>query len=108
ELLVMAPMSLAIQGNATALREVWERLDGKMPQPVDDVAAERQRHAELARMQHDRNRSGKAHAHVRSSERKNAARAGPPFGTRHCRKIIRTEKSPCLRLLSIHKSRLMN
>jgi Family of unknown function (DUF5681) len=30
ELIVMATMSLAIQGNATALREVWERFDGRV------------------------------------------------------------------------------
>jgi hypothetical protein len=29
ELIVLATLQLAIKGNATALREVWERLDGK-------------------------------------------------------------------------------
>lgn len=34
ELIVIATMSLAIKGNATALKEVWERVDGKVSQPI--------------------------------------------------------------------------
>ena len=56
---MMATMSLAMQGNATALREVWERLDGKVPQPVADVAAERQQHAELAARRQQAGESGR-------------------------------------------------
>ena len=33
ERIVLATMRLAMQGNAAALREIWERLDGKIPQP---------------------------------------------------------------------------
>ena len=32
ELMVFATLQLAMKGNATALKEVWERLEGKMPQ----------------------------------------------------------------------------
>ena len=32
ELLVLDALQLAIKGNATALKEVWERLDGKILQ----------------------------------------------------------------------------
>ena len=32
ELLVLATLQLAMKGNAVALREVWERLDGKVLQ----------------------------------------------------------------------------
>ena len=32
ELLVLATLQLAMKGNATALKEVWERLDGKVLQ----------------------------------------------------------------------------
>jgi hypothetical protein len=34
ELVAVATIKLALQGNATALREVWERLDGKVAQAV--------------------------------------------------------------------------
>lgn len=34
ELLVIGTMRLAIAGNATALKEVWERMDGKVTQPL--------------------------------------------------------------------------
>jgi hypothetical protein len=39
ELIVIATMSLAIKGNATALREVWERSDGKVLQPTSVSAS---------------------------------------------------------------------
>ena len=32
ELIVLATLQLAMKGNATALKEVWERLDGKVLQ----------------------------------------------------------------------------
>ena len=38
ELIVMATMKLAMEGNSAALREVWERSDGKIQQPVTGVA----------------------------------------------------------------------
>ena len=31
-LIVRATLQLAMKGNATALKEIWERLDGKVPQ----------------------------------------------------------------------------
>ena len=34
ELVVLATIQLAIKGHPVALREVWERLDGKMPQAI--------------------------------------------------------------------------
>jgi len=37
QLLVEATMRLAIQGNSTALKEVWERIDGKVK---DNIAVE--------------------------------------------------------------------
>jgi len=40
ELIVMATMKLAMEGNAAALREVWERSDGKIQQPVTGAAGE--------------------------------------------------------------------
>lgn len=33
ELIVLATMQLAMKGNASALKEVWERIDGKVMQP---------------------------------------------------------------------------
>ena len=30
--MVLATLQLAMKGNAAALKEVWERLDGKIPQ----------------------------------------------------------------------------
>lgn len=33
ELIVRATLQLAMKGNATALKEIWERLDGKVLQP---------------------------------------------------------------------------
>ena len=33
ELVVRATLQLAMKGNATALKEIWERLDGKVLQP---------------------------------------------------------------------------
>ena len=33
ELVVRATLQLAMKGNATALKEIWERLDGKIVQP---------------------------------------------------------------------------
>ena len=33
ELMVLATLQLAMKGNAVALKEVWERLDGKIVQP---------------------------------------------------------------------------
>ena len=38
ELLVVATMRLALAGNSTALKEVWDRLDGKVVVPVDVAA----------------------------------------------------------------------
>ena len=38
ELIVLATMKLAMEGNAAALREVWERNDGKIHQPVTSAA----------------------------------------------------------------------
>lgn len=35
QLIVIATMKLAIKGNSTALREVWERMDGKLPVLAD-------------------------------------------------------------------------
>lgn len=35
ELIVVATMRLAIKGNAAALKEVWERLDGKVTDKLD-------------------------------------------------------------------------
>jgi hypothetical protein len=32
ELVMLATLQLAMKGNQTALKEVWERLDGKIPQ----------------------------------------------------------------------------
>jgi len=32
ELMVLATLQLAMKGNTAALKEVWERLDGKIPQ----------------------------------------------------------------------------
>ena len=34
ELVVLATIRLAIQGNSTALKEVWDRLDGKVAQAI--------------------------------------------------------------------------
>ena len=34
ELIVIATMRLAIEGNKAALKEVWERIDGKIPQAI--------------------------------------------------------------------------
>jgi hypothetical protein len=34
ELIVIATMTLAMKGNATALKEIWERMEGKVTQPV--------------------------------------------------------------------------
>uniref|UniRef100_A0A6M3JXB4 DUF5681 domain-containing protein n=1 Tax=viral metagenome TaxID=1070528 RepID=A0A6M3JXB4_9ZZZZ len=34
ELIVIATMRLAIEGNKAALKEVWERVDGKVPQAI--------------------------------------------------------------------------
>lgn len=39
ELIVMATMRLAMQGNATALGLVWERMDGKLPLAVRESAS---------------------------------------------------------------------
>ena len=36
ELIVLATIQHAIKGNATALKEVWERIDGKAPQIVGE------------------------------------------------------------------------
>ncbi len=35
ELIVLATMQLAIKGNAAALREVWDRMDGKVKDEVE-------------------------------------------------------------------------
>ncbi len=35
QMIVEATLRLAMKGNATALREVWERMDGKIPLDVD-------------------------------------------------------------------------
>ncbi|MDA0207407.1 MAG: DUF5681 domain-containing protein [Acidobacteria bacterium] len=37
ELIVLATMRLAMAGNSTALKEVWERMDGKVTSELDDV-----------------------------------------------------------------------
>ena len=34
ELIVISTMRLALQGNATAMKEVWDRIDGKITQPL--------------------------------------------------------------------------
>lgn len=34
ELLVIGTMRFALAGNATALKEIWERMDGKVTQPL--------------------------------------------------------------------------
>jgi hypothetical protein len=34
EKIVIATMRLAIRGNAAAMREIWERMDGKVMQPI--------------------------------------------------------------------------
>ena len=34
-LLVKATLRLAVKGNSTALKEVWDRIDGKQSQPID-------------------------------------------------------------------------
>src|SRR5262249_49647121 len=36
EMIVLATLRLAIEGNSSALREVWERLGGKVPQPIPE------------------------------------------------------------------------
>ena len=43
ELLVLATMQLALQGNRGALKEIWERMDGKVQQAVafEDHQAEK-------------------------------------------------------------------
>ncbi|OGQ04166.1 MAG: hypothetical protein A2W61_07950 [Deltaproteobacteria bacterium RIFCSPLOWO2_01_44_7] len=35
EIIVRATLELAIKGNATALKEVWQRVDGRPPQAID-------------------------------------------------------------------------
>jgi hypothetical protein len=37
ELIVLATMRLAMAGNSTALKEVWERMDGKVSGELDGV-----------------------------------------------------------------------
>ena len=46
ELIVIATLKLAMKGNAAALREVWERVDGKVRQ---DIGLEVDQHAEINR-----------------------------------------------------------
>ena len=40
QLIVLATMQLAIKGNPTALKEVWERLDGKVKQDLGLTGAD--------------------------------------------------------------------
>jgi Family of unknown function (DUF5681) len=37
EMIVLATLKLAMEGNSSALREVWERLGGKAPIPEEEV-----------------------------------------------------------------------
>jgi len=53
ELIVLATLKLAMQGNATALREVWDRVDGKVRQDIGinaDVSAEINERLHAARL----------------------------------------------------------
>jgi hypothetical protein len=38
EMIVLATLKLAMEGNSSALREVWERLGGKVPIPEQEVS----------------------------------------------------------------------
>jgi Family of unknown function (DUF5681) len=38
EMIVLATLKLAMEGNSSALREVWERLGGKVPIPEEQVS----------------------------------------------------------------------
>lgn len=39
ELIVLATLKLALEGNHSALKEVWERMEGKVVQPVNGSLA---------------------------------------------------------------------